>query len=235
MAFKMTGMNFGKGTGSAFLKAKSSFKKASYEEAIKNDPNLDKWIKELKALEAQGIGAGDTQQYDMLQDRINKAFEVSKRHEQTDPVNVPSVQLEKIPRGQGDQQKITELKMPEEKEDPKHTKIDAKTEMKNAKRLANDARKKYGKGSPEHLAAISKFETARDQFRQTQSGRQKIQSKIENVKTKVQGGIEDVKSGIEDIKTKYTKTDEEKLLKLKRKNPELYAKLEAAGQLMTYL
>ena len=234
MAFKMTGMNFGKGTGSAFLKAKSSFKKASYEEAIKNDPNLDKWIKELKALEAQGIGAGDTQQYDMLQDRINKAFEVSKRHEQTDPVNISPVELEKIPTGEGSEG-ITELKMPEKKEDPKHTKIDAKTKMKNAKRLADDARKKYGKGSKEHLAAISEFETARDQFRQTQTGRQKIKSKLENVKTKVQSGIEDVKSGIEDIKTKYTKTDEEKLLKLKRKNPELYAKLEAAGQLMTYL
>lgn len=96
MAFKMNGMNFGQGTGSMannpnlkpdeasiYNKSKTMYNKNNdavykkndpYAEALKNDPNLPEYIKKRKTLEK------GSDEYNKNQDKINKAYNVSKRH-----------------------------------------------------------------------------------------------------------------------------------------------------------
>ena len=63
MAFKMRGMNFGQGTGSAFKKEDDP-----YARALKNDPNLPDYIRKRENLEKGSA------EWDANQNRINKAY-----------------------------------------------------------------------------------------------------------------------------------------------------------------
>ena len=79
MGFKMKGFSpFNKGA-----KYTSAYKKASYADAKKNDPDLDAKIKAVRS------GDLNRNEQAKMQNKINEAYGVDKRHETNDPIKGP--------------------------------------------------------------------------------------------------------------------------------------------------
>tara|TARA_Y100001963_G_scaffold3609_1_gene4769 strand:- start:1957 stop:2502 length:546 start_codon:yes stop_codon:yes gene_type:complete len=83
MAFKMNGW-------SAFTKTSSPNKRVSHEQAKKNNPELDNLIKQARNVDK------DSDEYDMIQDKINAAYESSKVHTKNEPINIEKKEISSI-------------------------------------------------------------------------------------------------------------------------------------------
>ena len=151
--------------------------------------------------------------------------------------------MEQGPAVPGEMEAVVVTPKMEEKRDKKkekEAKKKAKDEKRKNKKLARidkkRARVEFGKDSKE-------FKEADEWLDAHKTGQNKIKAKVGEAKDKVNETVDKIKTGVgeakasvkgkvDKIKTKYTKSDEEKklkaaedLAKLKRKNPEKYAKL----------
>ena len=198
MAFKMNkaAFNFGQGTGSALTKS-----------PLTKSPPMGSEADQRR--EAKLMEEGPTKNYDKTRGKVTKG--------EVGPEIVATPKMEEK----------------RDKKKEKEAKKKAREEKRDNKKLARLDKKKarieFGKDSDEFKAADAKLDSQK-------TGQNKVKAKVEETKSKVKEKVGEVKanvkSKVEDIKKKYTKSDEEKeleqkqnLAKLKRKNPEKYAKL----------
>ena len=185
---------------SAFTKKTSSpHKKVSYEQAKKNNPELDNLIKQARNLDK------GSDEYDMIQDKINAAYESSKVHTKSEPINIEKKEISSIttgepksgittlpPRtntGEGEGNKKSEKKPGYKRRIENITKRGEKREENQRKRKENQQKRQDKRGENQEKR---------------------------NQKTKDK---ENKKKEIQDVKTKYkNKKDMEKWLK---KNPNI--------------
>jgi hypothetical protein len=181
MGFKLPGKSIQSGTSghssalkmvteqraASALKMASPAKSPEYDKAAKNDPELGSYVAERKKIKAKYGGDRKkyraSEEYKANQSKINKAYGIDDGYVAAEPTKI-----EKVEKRATD--KVTKI---ETKAKTKVAEVGENVSKKVAKISKKDARKEFGRGSKEHLAAKDVHLKAKESDRQGEEGGRK--------------------------------------------------------------